>query len=320
MSADCSRCHSPTESGDLRCAVCALPLPVAAELVDGLRSQVMRCDDCGAALAYDVEKQAPHCGFCGSVMHLEESDDPIEEAEFFLPFAVGQEEAERTIKAWQNNQGFFKVQDLASKATLHEVSKIYWVGWLSSVSGFGTWAADSNVGSGRSAWAPHSGAFDFDVDRIVVSASRGLRLKESSVLASSYRLDSSRPFSEIGDASIAIERFDVRRSRARTLVRDAMHSHALRLASSCVPGTRQRNLSVSVVPKKLATKRYAFPAYIVAYRHQEKLYRVVVSGQDADVIVGEAPTSMARVVMAFFGFFFIFVPLLWLLLSFLSRL
>ena len=50
--------------------------------------QILRCTDCGAAIAYDANKQAPACGFCGAVMKVEQPIDPIEVAQLRLPFSV----------------------------------------------------------------------------------------------------------------------------------------------------------------------------------------------------------------------------------------
>ena len=66
----CTRCASPLEIEDLRCAVCALPTPVLteSERPDEVVAQILRCHGCGAGVRYSAEAQAPRCDFCGSVM------------------------------------------------------------------------------------------------------------------------------------------------------------------------------------------------------------------------------------------------------------
>ena len=66
---------------------------------------------------------------------------------------------------------------------------------------------------------------------------------------------------------------------------------------SRIPGRRFRNVHVAVVLSSLDTKRYALPAYVLAYRYRDKLYRVVVHGQDAGCVLGGAPVSVAKVVL-----------------------
>lgn len=50
---ECTRCETPIETGDLRCAVCALVLAApAAGAADATRASVLRCTDCAAAIAF----------------------------------------------------------------------------------------------------------------------------------------------------------------------------------------------------------------------------------------------------------------------------
>src|SRR5690606_38639004 len=84
----CRRCETPLDPGDLRCAICSLPVPARDDARASVAAEVLRCDACGAAVSYDVDVQAPRCAFCGSVMRLERPPDPLEEAELYLPFRV----------------------------------------------------------------------------------------------------------------------------------------------------------------------------------------------------------------------------------------
>lgn len=58
---------------------------------------------------------------------------------------------------------------------------------------------------------------------------------------------------------------------------------------------RVRNVRVSLLLQSLTTRRFALPAYVLAYRYRGRLYRAVVHGQDERVVLGESPTSVWRV-------------------------
>ena len=88
---------------------------------------------------------------------------------------------------------------------------------------------------------------------------------------------------------------------ARQTIASALERVALRNASQWVPGSRQRKLSVAVLPRRLSSERLAFPAYVLAYRYRGKLYRAVVNGQDAGIVTGKAPYSIARIALAILG-------------------
>ena len=98
--APCQRCTSRLEAEDLRCPVCALPTPRPPRDVDRERARIVRCDNCGAAVAYSVEAQAPKCAFCASRMHIETQEDPIDQADRFVPFEVGTDQAHEALRAF----------------------------------------------------------------------------------------------------------------------------------------------------------------------------------------------------------------------------
>jgi hypothetical protein len=181
--AQCQRCHSRLEAEDLRCPVCALPTPRPPRSADRARAQVIRCGTCGAAIAYSVEAQAPKCAYCASEMHTETQEDPIDQAERFVPFSVGPDQAQLALAAFLGKGGFFRPADLASRAALDSLRPLWWPGWELNATVEATWTADTNAGSHRSAWAPHSGATQLVLHHILVSASRGLTLQETQRLS-----------------------------------------------------------------------------------------------------------------------------------------
>ncbi len=296
MKTTCSRCHSPTEPEDLRCAVCSLPTKALAQSASQrAMAQILRCEECGAAVCYNVEAQAPRCGFCRSVMRLEQPVDPIEEASAYLPFAVQPAAATQALQYWLGTLGFFRPSDLQSTATLHDLQPLWWVGWVFDADTLVSWTADSDAGSGRSAWAPHSGQHPLTLRSILVSASRGLSSGECSQLTPYFRLQTAHARPQ-GPARATIERFDVQRSAARQTIVAAVEGAAAGHARGWIPGSRYRNLHLSVLLRKLFTRRYAFPTYVLAYRYRDRVYRAIVHGQDARCVVGQAPYSIAKIV------------------------
>ena len=132
---------------------------------------------------------------------------------------------------------------------------------------------------------------------ILVSASRGLTERECERLAGAYALASAEGAAR-GPEDAQVERFDVTRSGARQQILAAVEAKAREaVARSHIPGRRHRNVHVAVVLSSLETKRYALPAYVLAYRYRGKPYRVVVHGQDTGVVLGAAPVSVAKVVL-----------------------
>ncbi|MCA9661288.1 MAG: zinc ribbon domain-containing protein, partial [Myxococcales bacterium] len=296
----CGRCHSPIELGDLRCAVCGLPTPAELAAAVVTKIEFLRCEGCGAAVSYDVKAQAPKCSFCDSVMHVETPEDPVEEARASLPFAIDDEAAKVGLRAWLGTLGFFRPSDLQSAATIGELKPLWWVGWVFDAEVLVSWAADSEVGSRRSRWAPHAGQREVHFRKVLVPASRGLTSDECRAIADGYRLASQGPPPE-PRPGVLVERFDVQRSAARAVIAEALERAAAGQAAEWVPGSRLRKLRIAVLPKRLTSDRLAFPAYVLAYRYRGKLYRAVVNGQNAGVVTGKAPYSLAKILLVSLG-------------------
>ena len=113
----------------------------------------------------------------------------------------------------------------------------------------------------------------------------------------SYDLASAVGEPEVPDGALK-EEFDVQRSAARARVRAAIRRvGAARLESNEVPGARCRNLHFEPLLRSLETRRLAFPAWVLAYRYRDELYRVVISGQDGSCVRGKAPFSFLKLLI-----------------------
>jgi hypothetical protein len=291
----CERCSTPLEMGDLRCTICGQVTHVETTARQQTEVKVHRCTGCGAAVAYDSKRQAPSCTFCEELVEVETIEDPIDQTEGYLPFTIDKSESRQALSSWLGSLGWFRPSDLKSAARLDSLKPLWWVGWVFDADAEVSWAADSNHGAGRSRWAPHSGRDSMVFESILVSASRGLTDKEATSISSGYDLQtvSSQPQ---GAENATIEQFDLQRSQARQQIITAIESMAeSRVAMHHVPGTESRNVNASVLLKRLVTQRFSFPAWIMAYRYKNRLYRVVINGQDGAEVSGSAPLSWWKV-------------------------
>jgi hypothetical protein len=297
----CPRCASEVEPEDLRCAICGHACPAAApEDHEQTLVEVLRCSGCGVALSYDVDAGAPRCAFCGSVLTVEVPDDPVDQAHHLAPFTVDRDHAEAAFRSWLAGLGWFRPSDLMSGAQLETIRPLWWVAWINNAEALVTWAADSDHGAGKADWAPHAGRTAMTFSHIAVPASRGLTETEAAALIGSYDLSSSLPTSDAHDA--AVERFELPRSAARRHLLAALERVARhRLQHGHIPGRRLRNLHTSLVLRRLRTRRWGLPAWILAYRYRDRLYRAVLSGQDPATLVGEAPYSTLKILAAIVG-------------------
>jgi hypothetical protein len=292
----CARCDSPLEPGDLRCAICSAAAPrFDSSHSENIAVTLLRCTGCGAAITYDADLQSPACSFCGEQLEVQTISDPMEQTEFYLPMTISRETARTAFLGWLATRGWFTPSDLSASSQLTEMKPLWWVAWIFDAEALVSWTADSNAGAGRSAWAPHAGQNAIAFDNILVSGSRGLMLHEVDAIAAGFDCSTGKDSPQGGDPHAMLERFDVPRSQARERVSAAIHtSAAARVQNHFVPGTRFRNLHISIVLRRLVTRRYALPAYVLAYRYRGQLYRVVICGQDARYMVGSSPFSYLK--------------------------
>ena len=297
----CERCESPLEGGDLRCSICAFAVLEPVPVRENVEVELLRCTGCGAAVKYDPNRRGASCDFCDSVYHVESIEDPVEQSEGFLPFTLEKRLAIQAMKTWLGSLGWFRPSDLQSAARLETLKPLWWVGWSFDAEATISWTCDSDAGSRRSSWAPHSGQYEVVFDDIIVSASRGLTDEEVDAIRPG--LDSRTVESEPrGAKNATIERFDVQRSQARQAVVRAVEAIAKdQVQAEEAPGSEFRNVHVAALIRKLRTRRYGFPAYVMTYRYRSKLFRAVVSGQDASYVTGIAPISLAKVLLAVLG-------------------
>jgi hypothetical protein len=231
-------------------------------------------------------------------MAVEVPSDPVEQTEFYLPFTVDHRAAEAAFRRWLGGLGWFRPSDLRSRSVIEKLRPLWWVGWVVDAEATVSWAADSDAGSRQADWAPHCGRAILEFVRMAVPASRGLSADETRFLVPSYDL-AGAAHETAGAVDDAVrERFDLPRSAARRKVAAMIDDEAARrIEDGHVPGRRFRNLHTEVLLRRLVTRRYAFPSHVLAYRYRGTLHRVVVSGQDADRILGTAPYSVPKIAL-----------------------
>lgn len=231
-------------------------------------------------------------------MKIEEPSDPIEQADLFLPFHVSPDQAHGLLRGWLGSLGFFRPSDLASTSALESLKAIWWAGWIVDAEALVSFAADSNAGARRSAWAPHAGQTQLRFENLLVSASRGLSLSETARLTPHYNLATAAREPRGPSQGILIEQFEAQRSAARrTLIEAIQGTAAARLTQGHIPGSSFRHVHVAVVLHGFTTRRAALPSYILAYRYRDKVYRAIVHGQEGRCVFGEAPYSVVKIAL-----------------------
>lgn len=294
----CVRCESRLEHGDQRCPVCTHSAPAPPDRPEA-SVEIQRCSGCGAAVTWDAAVGGVRCAFCGSATRLERRDDPPEQVELYLPFRVDAAQARGAFRSWLAGLSWFRPGSLRAESTVESLQPLLWVGWLCRGRAIVSWTADSDADARRARWAPHAGQSAEALDGLVVSGSRGLTPSETDALVRGYRLDTAGDRPEGAPPGTVVEQFDLPRSAARRHLLEVLDRVVRwRLERGAIPGSRFRNLHTALLLHGFVTRRLAFPCHVLAYRYRGRLHRVVVSGQDPERVLGSAPWSLPRILLA----------------------
>jgi hypothetical protein len=291
----CSRCRTPLETGDLRCAVCALPAPLPPPRVVAEAAKVVRCTECNAAVAFSPDVQAPRCAFCGAVTAVEQPVDPVEIAQLAVAFVVDRDQAIAALRGWLGHRGWFAPATLNAEAVVESLMPIQWASWVVNAHAKVAWTADSDAGSRRAAWAPHAGVVQLDFGNLCVPASRGLKHDECALLVPYYDLTQVKAVAAV--PGVVVEGFEAQRSAARKHVHAAMDAVAKVRVQPEIPGRRFRNIKVACQVERLSTDRVALPAWVMAYRFHDRVYRAIVHGQRREVVFGTSPKDPKKIAL-----------------------
>jgi hypothetical protein len=295
----CSVCGALLDEEDLFCGNCGTEAPNRAPRDEAARTAThnFQCAGCGASMSYDASAGALRCPFCSSEELEQRSDAKILSPTAVVPFAVGRDQAEQSMRAYLG-QGFWRPGDLAKAASVVGMQGVYVPYWVFSAETHTYWTADTDQtpAGARGDWAPMAGEHQGRYDGLLVGASGALSSGETAALCP-FDLSASVPPEQVDLHNVTVEQFSVRRKYARPLARQGVEA---REAEACdtnyVPG-RCRNMKVNARIDNMTSEPTLLPVWIMAYRYHEKVFRFIVNGQTGKA-TGQAPTSLKKVAAA----------------------
>lgn len=296
-----------------------IPLSEAMEQVELPREaiadhRVQACQSCGAAIAYDENRAAKRCDFCGSEAVSEAllTELPIQ-PQGVLPFRLTPQEAHKAFQLWLRHL-WFAPSDLAKKASIEELKGVYLPLWTFDAHAQAAWRAVPGYYRTRieSFYNPQTRRHE---TRTVQYIEWGLpvhgRMEKhfDDVGISGFNSLPQRYLSEIGGFSTATDLLDYDAryflgwdvalpdrslpeawKEAQKQIREEVEA----LCKAQIPGDTYRDFSMDLRLSQATTKLAYVPIYILAYRYSGKPYRVVVHGRTG-VVGGDRPISWWKV-------------------------
>lgn len=247
-------------------------------------------------MSYDAQAQGLRCPFCGSEDLEKKRDEKSLSPRRVVPFRVGRSEAEAAMRKCLES-GFWRPANLAAQAAIVEMTAVYVPYWVFRAKVHAFWTADtSDTPSGaRADWYPLTGEHSEEFSDLLIGASGVLTVGETASIQP-YDLGQAVPPEQVDLDNVTVERFSLQRKYARPAARQALEARIQQeVDRRYVPG-RSRNVHANVRVESMSSEPVLLPAWIMAYRFQDKVYRFLVNGQTGKA-AGQAPTSLGKVLL-----------------------
>jgi predicted RNA-binding Zn-ribbon protein involved in translation (DUF1610 family) len=282
----------------------------------GTATRSMRCQTCGATVAFSGTAIATKCDFCGSQHVLEQqSQRNVIRPESLVPFGVNDAAAKEKFKSWLGS-GFFRPGNLAHAARLGEISGVYVPYWTFDCTVDSQWRAEAGhhyyesvvevqVVNGqkqevkrqvqKTRWEPAQGHRRDRHDDVLVVASRGLPEAIANRLGT-FDTKALVPYDPRYLAGFHAEEYAVGLEEGWQKAEQRVKQDQDGRCQRDIRGDTHRNFQSQHQFYEQTFKHVLLPLWIAAYQYQDKTYRFLVNGQTGEV-QGEAPTSWFKVAL-----------------------
>ena len=246
-------------------------------------SQVVQCDACGGAVAYDAADEQAACLFCASVtLRADDLDESVPTPGSMLPFELDRDEADKQFRRWARSSWWYA--EPLRRLEL-ELNPMLLPIWRFEASLETHWAGLVSAPGTRNGSRPRSGVEHAQLGT-VVPASMGLRAEELDAVmpfreGAAVRFDSSLPHEIPG----LTERAASERARESLL-----EEHRNRIARA----RKLTRCNANTVIRVREAQLLMVPIYIASLRFRDRPWRLVINGQTG-AVTGKAPLDRRKV-------------------------
>jgi LSD1 subclass zinc finger protein len=282
-------------------------------------ASIVSCKNCGASTTLPPEVNSDNCAFCASPLVISEAQrKEIVKPHYILPFLVAQPQAVESFRTWLKRL-WFAPSDLSKivSGDARQFKGIYIPHWsydadtVSNYSGsrgdyYYTTETYTETVNGEevtrtrevrhTSWFPVSGTVDCNFNDLLISASNSLPQKVANRLEP-WRLEALVHYNEQYVSGFRSELFQIDAEKGLEEAKHRMQPIIRQTILSDIGGDEQIIDGVDTSYGNLGLKYILLPAWISAYRYNNKLYHFTVNACTGEV-VGERPYSAAKIALA----------------------
>lgn len=281
-------------------------------------ASVVSCKNCGASTTLPPEVNSDNCAFCASPLVLNDvQKQAIVRPHYILPFLIAQQQAVQSFRSWLKGR-WFAPSDLSKmvSADARQLKGIYIPHWsydadtVSNYVGsrgeyYYTTETYTETVNGEevtrtrevrhTAWYPVSGTVDNQFTDILISASNSLPQNVANRLEP-WRLEALVHYNEQYVSGFRSELFQIDAEKGLESAKQRMQPIIRQTILSDIGGDEQVINGVDTSYGNLALKYILLPAWISAYKYNNKLYHFTVNACTGEV-VGERPYSAIKIAL-----------------------
>ena len=282
-------------------------------------ASVVSCKNCGASTTLPPEVNSDNCAFCASPLVLSEAQNQqIVKPHYILPFLVPQPQALESFRTWLKRL-WFAPSDLSKMVSSdgRQFKGIYIPHWSYDADTvtdyFGSrgeyyYTTETYVETvdgeevtrtrevRHTSWFPVSGRVGNNFSDVLISASNSLPQNVAARLEP-WRLESLVHYNEQYVSGFRSELFQIDAEKGLEEAKQRMQPLIRETILNDIGGDEQVIDSADITYGNVALKYILLPAWISAYRYNDKLYHFTVNACTGEV-VGERPYSAVKITLA----------------------
>ncbi len=281
-----------------------------SESQSGSSAEEVECAGCGSKLLFEDGKISSSCGYCGAPLQNAKATDGSDRLAIdgVLPFGIDREHARKNLREWVASR-WFAPSEFKSRGVQGRFEGMYCPFWTFDAMTASFYRGERGedytveVGSGddrrtetRTRWYRVDGNFQRFFDDVIVPGIRDEFLELMRKIEP-WPFTDLQPYDGALLAGKQAKAYDVDLEPAfgdaQRQIDDSIRDEVRRR----IGGDRQRVHSVDTSYDAVTYKYVLLPTWSLAYRYNEKTYRVLVNGATGEV-QGERPWSIAKIAAA----------------------
>lgn len=267
----------------------------------------VRCDGCGANVAFHGTLTATHCAFCGAPVQRDKVHDAEDRVpvDGVLPFQVERSAANEALHAWVRSRWFLP-GDLKRRGVEAGFTGVYVPYWTFDAFTVNRYTGergehyyvskrvgDRTVTERRTRWYPAAGTFELPFDDVMVVAGSNLP-RDLLTRLEPWPVDKCRPFDPQVMAGFLAQTYDVELPAGFREAKERMDDEVRSATRREIGGDEQRIHSLHSVYDAITYKHLLLPVWLLSYRYRDTTYRVVVNAVTGEV-QGTRPWSAWKI-------------------------